>query len=176
MTLVPDIDALLAPVRADASLLDSNAHGENHWRAVARCAVEIRRTDPAPDGGVLFLFAVLHDARRESEHRDPEHGPRAARLAERLRAEGLFELDDARMALLVEACELHDTGVTSTDPTIGACYDADRLNLRRVGIEPDAAYLSRPVSSSTGFVDRCSAFDREAYTWDALLAELAGGD
>lgn len=172
--LVPDLDALLAPVRAGARLLHSRDHGEGHWRAVARCGLEIRSVDPACDGDVLFLFGLLHDARREREARDPQHGPHAARLAETLRADGLFGLDDVRMALLVEACELHDTGAVTDDPTVGACYDADRLNLRRVGIEPDARYLSRPVSADPAFIDRCAAFSDGTFTWPELLAALSG--
>src|SRR5689334_2687085 len=144
--VIPNFDAFLDRCREGATLIDSSVHGERHWRAVARAAVEIRRADPAPDGTVLFLFAALHDARRELETRDPEHGPRAARLAEQLRADGVFVVDDERMAKLVEACELHDTGVVSDDPTIGACYDADRVNLTRLGFTIDHALLSRPVT------------------------------
>ena len=33
-------------------------------------------------------------------------------------------------------------GETTTDPTIGCCWDADRLDLGRVGIEPEAEYQS----------------------------------
>lgn len=172
MTLVPDLDALLASVRAGAQLVDSTDHGEGHWLAVARCALELRAADPACDGSVLFLFSMLHDSRRESEHSDPGHGPRAARLAQELRAQGRFVLDDARMALLMEACELHDTGIVSTDPTIGACYDADRLNLRRVGIEPSAEYLSRPSSVAPEFIDLCSTFHHGTFTWPAMLEAL----
>jgi hypothetical protein len=36
----------------------------------------------------------------------------------------------------------HTEGETSQDSSIGACWDSDRLNLWRVGHEPDPRYLS----------------------------------
>ena len=33
-------------------------------------------------------------------------------------------------------------GLVSEDPTVGACWDADRLDLPRVGIQPDPALFS----------------------------------
>lgn len=170
--LVPDLDALLAAIRPGALLLGSVHHGEGHWLAVGRCGVEIRESDPACDGRVLLLFAMLHDARRELEQRDPGHGPRAAALAASLHASELFVLDDAALALLDEACRLHDTGAVSDEPTIGACYNSDRLNLRRLGIEPDPALLSRRCSRAPGFIDRCSAFDGRRFTWAELAERL----
>jgi uncharacterized protein len=48
----------------------------------------------------------------------------------------LVHLDDARFELLFEACRLHTDGHTEGDPTLQACWDADRLDLGRVGITP----------------------------------------
>lgn len=171
---IPDLDLLLAPVRAGATLIESEHHGEQHWLAVARAGLEIHRADAACDRKVLFLFALLHDARRELETRDPEHGARAAGLALELRERALFGIDDARMALLMEACQLHDTGAVSEEPTVGACYDADRLNLARLGITPDPSLLSRPVSRDAAFIERCAAFDSHELAWDQLLHDLVG--
>jgi uncharacterized protein len=36
----------------------------------------------------------------------------------------------------------HAEGHTSDDPTIGVCWDADRLDLGRVGMRPRARYMS----------------------------------
>jgi uncharacterized protein len=171
---IPDLDLLLAEVREGATLIDSTHHGEQHWLAVARTGLEIRRADDQCDRKVLFLFALLHDARRELETRDPEHGPRAAGLALTLRERALFGIDDARMALLMEACQLHDTGAVSDEPSIGACYDADRLNLARLGITPDPSLLSRPVSRDPEFIARCAAFDSHDLSWEQLHHDLVG--
>jgi uncharacterized protein len=173
---VPDLEALLDACRSGAALLESDTHGERHWRAVARAALEITREDDAPDPVVLLLFAVLHDCRRELETRDPEHGPRAADVAVELRRRGLFVITDEQFAQLDEACRLHDTGAVSDDPTIGACYDADRLNLTRLGITPDPAFLSRPIASDPEFIDRCRAYDADPGTWVELASALLPTD
>ena len=40
------------------------------------------------------------------------------------------------------ACIGHSEGDTSSNPTIAACWDADRLDLGRVGKPPSARFLS----------------------------------
>ena len=46
------------------------------------------------------------------------------------------------MRLLDYAIRHHVDGDVSDDPTIGTCWDADRLDLGRVGIVPDEQYMS----------------------------------
>jgi len=171
-SFIPDVARLVTAARTGAPLADSPTHGEQHWRAVARTGLEIKNADRVVSGRVLFLFALLHDARRFTTEPDPEHGPRAADLAVDLRERAFFSLDDARMALLVEACQLHDTGATSHEPTVGACYDADRLQLTRMGITPDPALLSRPVSRVPSFIAKVAAFNDETHAWAELRHEL----
>ncbi|MEI7686218.1 MAG: hypothetical protein WCL32_14435, partial [Planctomycetota bacterium] len=60
---------------------------------------------------------------------------RGGELARPLRG-SLVHLDDARFELLFEACRLHTDGLTTEEPTLQACWDADRLDLGRVGITP----------------------------------------
>ena len=43
---------------------------------------------------------------------------------------------------LLEACEGHTQITHHKDPAIGACWDADRLDLGRVGIIPHPKYLN----------------------------------
>ena len=59
-----------------------------------------------------------------------------------MRDSHLLHLNDAQFELLRYACTHHTDGETTTDPTIACCWDADRLDLGRVGIEPEADYLS----------------------------------
>jgi uncharacterized protein len=92
------------------------------------------------DADVVRLFALLHDVERWDEGSDPEHGRRGAVLAGRLRGEA-FLLDDARFALLEYAIAFHADGKRSDDLTLGACWDADRLDLPRVGIWPNPDLL-----------------------------------
>lgn len=90
---------------------------------------------------VVRLVAVLHDSQRRNESHDPDHGLRAAIWAAKLR-DVRFDLDDRRAGKLGNALIGHDRGFTSDDPTIGTCWDADRLELTRVGMRPDPAYFS----------------------------------
>jgi uncharacterized protein len=115
-------------------------HGPEHWTRVERIGLRLAEECGA-DRTVVRLFALFHDSRRENDYRDNGHGWRGARLAESLRG-NLFTLDDERMRLLVEACEGHTDGRTSADPTVGACWDADRLDLMRVGMYPNPKFMS----------------------------------
>ena len=47
-----------------------------------------------------------------------------------------------RFGLLIEACTSHTDVRFSDNPTIGVCFDSDRLNLWRVGKTPEAKFLS----------------------------------
>ncbi len=115
-------------------------HGVEHWARVERNGLWL-----APRTGarvrVVRLFALLHDCRRLNDAHDPGHGPRAAELAADLGAERLG-LDPVELELLCRACEGHTRERLSDDPTIGTCWDADRLDLPRVGITPDPRFFS----------------------------------
>ena len=115
---------------------DSFIHGESHWQRVAAAGLTLLPETPGADPALVFLFALFHDSMRLNDSYDPEHGPRGAALARELRGEA-FDLEDAEMGLLAFACEEHTNGGIGPDPTVGVCWDADRLNLWRVGIIPD---------------------------------------
>src|SRR5215469_10188156 len=115
-------------------------HGPDHWKRVESNGVQIAHENGA-DIIVVRLFAVLHDSCRVDDSYEVIHGERAARYAEDLRG-SLFDLDEERFALLQLACRRHAHGQVSLDPTIGACWDADRLDLPRVGIVPDQRFMS----------------------------------
>lgn len=143
---MPDHDprALLRPILAGYVLRRFGTHGVSHWARVhdngARLAAET-----GADGEIVALFALFHDARREYDGHDPEHGWRGADLADSLRG-SLIHLDDTRFDRLYEACRLHTEGEWSDDVTIQACWDADRLDLGRVGVRPDPERLGSPAA------------------------------
>jgi uncharacterized protein len=120
------VDGYVLPVRGD--------HGIVHWARVLENGLRIAELTGA-DREVVGLFALFHDSRRINEYRDDGHGLRGAELARSLRG-SLVHLDDARFAHLFEACRLHTDGHLDGDPTVQACWDADRLDLGRVGITP----------------------------------------
>ncbi len=88
----------------------------------------------------MQLFAVFHDSRRINETTDFGHGQRGADFAAELRGD-LFDLSDGAFDLLHTACAGHTDGETDGDITIHTCFDADRLDLGRVGIMPEPRRL-----------------------------------
>ena len=105
-----------------------------HWARVHENGVRLAGATGA-DAEVVALFALFHDSRRVNEYNDDGHGQRGGDFARTLRGT-LVHLDDERFELLYEACYLHTDGFTEGDPTLQACWDADRLDLGRVGITP----------------------------------------
>jgi uncharacterized protein len=130
---------LLAAIRAQYRLDWQGVHGIRHWERVrenGRRLVEVTGADPV----VVEFFAALHDSRRFNDYRDPQHGARAAELIRELDP-SLIPLTAAQLDVLAEACRTHTSGTKTDDPTIGTCWDADRLDLLRVGTRPDPRYL-----------------------------------
>jgi uncharacterized protein len=123
--------------------IEESAHGPDHWHRVEQTGLELAARSNA-DAEVVRLFAMFHDCCRLNDYEDPEHGRRGADYAGKLRGVA-YDLDDARLAQLKEACERHTLGELSEDPTIGTCWDADRLDLVRVGMIPDSRLMSTPL-------------------------------
>ncbi|MBO8093641.1 MAG: hypothetical protein J7D60_10055 [Prosthecochloris sp.] len=115
-------------------------HGPEHWRRVEVIGLSMARECGA-DPTVVRLFAWLHDACRLNDDTDDGHGRRSAELVRALRSE-YFSIGERSFRQLCEACHYHADGLTTTDPTIGVCWDADRLDLPRVGIMPETHLMS----------------------------------
>lgn len=95
---------------------------------------------------VVELFAFLHDSQREDEWSDPKHGDRGAEYARALQGR-FYDLSAKALSQLTHAIRHHSGGDVSTDSTIQTCWDADRLDLGRVGITPAAEFLSSEGAS-----------------------------
>ena len=136
-----DYEALWQAVMALPSHLSPySVHGPDHWRRVERNAL-ILATQSGAIVPVVRLFALFHDSRRENDYHDPQHGARGAKLAKSLRGQ-LYDLTDEHFELLHHACVWHTDAASHEDPTIATCWDADRLDLGRVGIVPHERYMS----------------------------------
>ncbi len=146
---------------------DSSLHGEGHWRRVAAAGLALLPETPTADPAVVFLFAIFHDSTRVNDGHDPLHGPRGAALARDLRGEA-FDLEDEEMGLLGFACEEHTNGGVGSNPTVGVCWDADRLNLWRVGIRPDRRLLSTGAARSEERILWARGLQRDHVTWEEL--------
>lgn len=119
---------------------ERSIHGPEHWRRVERNALLIASRSGA-DVLVVRLFALFHDSRRENDGYDDGHGARGAAYAASLRGKA-YELDDERFELLHYACVWHTDQHHHQDPTIGTCWDADRLDLWRVGMQTNPKYMN----------------------------------
>ncbi len=139
-----NLPLILHTVLEDYTLPWIGFHGVAHWARVLENGLRLAEETGATIE-VVQLFAVLHDCRRVNEHHDPQHGPRAAELARALRGE-VFEIDDEHFRLLHRACAGHTRERTHPDRTIQTCWDADRLDLGRVGMLPDPRYLSTEIA------------------------------
>jgi len=133
--------------------LDWNGiHGVRHWARVRAHGLDLARVTGA-NTTVVELFAFLHDICRENDGRDPYHGNRAAILASQLQNK-LIHLSAFEQDQLVIACQGHTHVALHQDPTIATCWDADRLDLIRIGIIPDPARLCTNAGK-----EKCSQID-----------------
>ncbi len=112
-----------------------SVHGIAHWDRVAKNADLLNTSDV--DLLVVKAFAYIHDVERKDDGSDIRHGPRAAALVDEIRDTELAFLNDDEILKLKKACELHTTTWRTEDATVNACFDADRLDLGRVGIAPN---------------------------------------
>lgn len=148
-----DTSALLREAEARFVLGRGSVHGPAHWKAVLANGMTLA-DELGVDRDLVAVFSLLHDCKREDEYRDPRHGARAADVAIELNGR-FYDFKPGRLALLIEALRLHDSGRVHADIHISCCWTADRIELRRVGIEP----------AKWGFCDR---------TWPIAQKILAG--
>jgi len=133
------LDELISTIRKQYVLAWRGIHGISHWRRVHENGLRLAELTGA-DLRVVELFAYLHDSKRINDDRDPGHGERAAQWAQTLQG-SVIRLSDGGLEQLMYACTYHTDGLTEADVTVQTCWDADRLDLGRVGIQPEARYL-----------------------------------
>lgn len=164
----PAVQAFL-PHLLDRFQLDSGSiHGPSHWLRV----LAIGRKLTAAVGispRVVEYFALLHDLCRVNDGRDPDHGPRAARFAQDHQREWI-DLADLEFQQLLHAITHHTRGQMHEDPVIQSCWDADRLDLGRVGIRPDTQWLGTkaahdPAMIAWAWQQSRAAFQESAHPW-----------
>jgi hypothetical protein len=146
--LTIDLAPLLEEVARHVIPYHPFAHGVEHWRGTAAIAGRRGELTPDADPDVAAAFAILHDLRRRASD-DPADGPLAAAYARELHTGGALGLTDAQLDKLCEAFLDYPPRRTE-DPTLGVCWDACRLELRRVGVEIDQQYLSTGRFSRRG--------------------------
>jgi uncharacterized protein len=135
-----DRSGLLAEIRRGFRLDWHGIHGAHHWGRVRHHACALA-TERGADLLVVELFAFLHDSQRHDDYADRQHGERGAEYARALQGR-FYDLGERQLSRLTQAIRHHSGGEVSTDATVQCCWDADRLDLGRVGIRPQPRFLS----------------------------------
>ena len=145
--------SLVRQVVAEFAINPKGHHGTAHWMRV-RANGLLLAEETGANTKVIEAFALFHDSKRLNEYEDPEHGKRGADNAEKYWRQGALDLDAAEFKLVHSACWGH-TCEDIEDPciTILTCWDADRLDLGRVGIEPDPARLFTGPAKRRSMID-----------------------
>lgn len=130
---------LMDAVRYGFALHLDGIHGQAHWARVHDKGLRLAEQTGA-DIEIVELFAYLHDSQRLNDGWDREHGARAARFVERLQSP-LLALANEKLELLVYAIARHSDGLTEAHVTVQTCWDADRLDLGRIGTRPHPGRL-----------------------------------
>lgn len=151
-------------------------HGLAHWWRVRHNGLLVAG-EMGANPRVLILFAIFHDSHRNNDGADPQHGRRAADWLLETR-EGrtlcssaatlttLRSLSDTEFHSLHAACDLHTSQIHHPDPSVAACFVADRLDLSRVGFRPDPRRMPAPAPLvTTAFIDAAIERQRTHLEW-----------
>lgn len=134
---------------------ESEMHGFSHWCRVLENGLIISSINGA-NKNVIIAFSLFHDLCRLTENReDIEHGLRASIVLEDFKDQ--INLTEEEFLTVVEACKNHSNAMKTDNKDIGTCWDADRLDLLRVGIYPDKKYLSTSIGNDSGLIVVCNS-------------------
>jgi uncharacterized protein len=162
------ITAIQAQVRIDWF----GKHGISHWARVYEIGMKLAGQTGA-NRDVVELFSVFHDAGRHNEHNDPQHGPRGAMLAGEFHAFFFPELKEKEFILLQQACSLHTLAASHADITVQTCFDADRLDLGRVGKVPDPQFLCTDAAKDSRMLDWAYSTSIKGWVPDNIVGNFA---
>jgi uncharacterized protein len=133
-------------------LLDiEGIHGLPHWSRVLINGLRLAK-DTGANTRVVLAFALFHDCQRENDGYDPDHGRRGAEYG-RLMREWVPVLSDVEFDLFYEAAAYHSDGFIDGDITVQTCWDADRLDLYRVGTRPQPERLCTKAAKNPDMIE-----------------------
>lgn len=143
---------LIVTLKEHFALDWTGIHGAPHWSRVRENGLRLAEATGA-NIRVVEAFAFVHDSCRRNDNHDPEHGARAGDFAHWLVKCDKLSLTSAELDLLVRACDGHSDGFLIEDITVCTCWDADRLDLGRVGIRPDPQYLCTDAAKDSAILE-----------------------
>ena len=146
LPIFPEADILEIKEFASNGWELGETHGLSHWQRVERNGIILSTKNGAirqdVNIKVVRFFAYLHDKCRLNDLADLEHGVRSADMLPTIRDTILKDFTDEEVALLEKACRYHTTEHRTGIPTVDVCFDADRLDLGRVGIVPNPKLMA----------------------------------
>jgi len=135
---------LLNIIKQDFKLNLYGYHGIYHWQRVFLNTQKLAKYYNV-QSEVFELFSILHDSKRENEHLDINHGKRASEFVKKLIEEKYIKLNTRDEEQLIYACANHTkpdvTNPFYNDIIVQICFDADKMDIGRVGIVPDEKYF-----------------------------------
>jgi uncharacterized protein len=155
-----NINELVQKVIQEAKLSDSLIHGVDHWQRVERNGVYLCQFNQA-DQLVVQLFSLFHDCKRENDHRDLEHGPRAETYLRGIK--NLIPVTSSQFEDLCIACRTHTIGGTPGNITIATCWDADRMDIGRAGIVPHEDFMTNDEAKRITRLDKYETLSEFEY-------------
>ncbi len=132
-------EELLAPFCTCGGLV---LHGVSHLRRVAILSGRLANA-VGEDVESAVVMGFLHDCARRNDKNDIEHARDSEVLARGLVERFYPHLDVDRIC---EAIAGHADGEVTSDPFTGCLWDADRMELKRIGRTIDLDLLSTKVA------------------------------
>lgn len=146
------------------TFFDSHIHGERHWSHVNHLGMklaDLMKLNPIQKRCVE-VFSWTHDLARKDDNGGNEHAIEGARYFAREVVTLFPDIDEIQIEIIAAAIKYHSDGLCSEEAhhmgffehinvhkedvirIIGCCWDADRLDLIRLGIPPREKYMSTP--------------------------------
>ena len=129
---------------------DINIHGFAHSARVDRNAQILAKLYRIKNEvlAALNIFAFYHDLQRYNDGSDIDHGKRASiHLKSIRRVSHIGFVSDDLFEKLCFACENHTTMLRSGDLFVDICFDADRLDLTRIGTTIDPNMMATTLGA-----------------------------
>jgi len=137
-------EELLNIIKKDFKLDLYGDHGIYHWQRVFLNTQKLAKYYNVTSE-IFELFSILHDSKRENEYQDINHGKRASEFVKELIERKYIKLDTIDEQRLIYACVNHTkpdmTNLLYNDIIVQICFDADKMDIERVGIIPDKKYF-----------------------------------
>lgn len=142
--------------------IDSRLHGPAHWVRVHRFGTMLANSLNLSEreARCVEVFSFTHDLARIDDGGGNQHAIDGAIHAFKVMDAIFPDLDEAQQQLISAAIRYHSDGLRADEAyyrgfieinewsedvlinTVGCCFDADRLDLLRLGVEPHERYMS----------------------------------